>query len=286
MAKSYADLWKEAEDLGNQGEDVANFSEAVAKLPYQLKDEFRKAGDPELDQQINRLQSDTFGAAINGLNKYQDISNPFARRALAENYQGGIETQWKNAVDERTRRQGVYSDYIAKWTGLYGAEAAKKQDLFNNAQRTWDNEKTLADTEENNRRWNIENARAEKSAKATSDKTTTIGKINELKTAGATWEEISQFLASPEGGGIDTVHGSEADIELNRAFVPGFKGYEKELTPTQKLDEIKLKEVESKGTGSLDRPYKNEGDAEEGDYYWSGTTKKKKINWWRDKSVN
>lgn len=160
MAKSYSDLWKEAADMEKEGADVANFNEAVAKLPYQLKDEFRKAQDPALDKAINKAQSDTFGAAIKGLNMYQDISNPFARRDLAETYQGIVEQGWKNLTDERTRRQGVYADYITKWTGLFGAEAAKKQDLFNNKMTIWEKEKSLADTEESKRRWEIEQSRS------------------------------------------------------------------------------------------------------------------------------
>lgn len=156
MAKSYKDLWAEAATLDKEGKSVAEANANAAKLPYTLKDEFRKAQDPALDKAINKAQSDTFGAAIKGLNMYQDISNPFARRDLAETYQGIQEQGWKNLTDERTRRQGVYADYITKWTGLFGAEAAKKQDLFNNKLSVWEKEKSLADTEESARRWNIE----------------------------------------------------------------------------------------------------------------------------------
>lgn len=162
MAKSIKDLWASAAELEKEGEDVANFSESVAKLPIGLSEEFRKRQDPKLDEAINKAQSDTFGAAIKGLDMYKGISDPFARRNLAEQYQGGIEQGWKNLTDERTRRQGVYSDYIEKWTGLFGAEVAKRQSLFNNKLSAWDREKNLADTEENNRRWEIENARAER----------------------------------------------------------------------------------------------------------------------------
>jgi len=222
MAKSYSDLWKEAGNLESEGNDVASFKESVAKLPYQLKDEFRKAGDPKLDEQINRLQSDTFGAAIKGIDMYKDISDPFARRALAEKYQGGIEQTWKNSVDERTRRQGVYSDYIEKWTGLFGAEAAKRADQFNNKMSIWEKEKSLADTEENNRRWTIENARAERAAGAKTDKPFSeqeiTATINSLKNSGEDWDTIAKFLGEK---GIDTSTGAYADVQLNTAFQTG-----------------------------------------------------------------
>ena len=169
--KTYADLWKEASKLEKEGNEVASFKETVSKLPYGLKDEFRKAQDPKLDEAINKAQSDTFGAAIKGLNLYKDISDPFARRDLAESYQGIQEQGWKNLTDERTRRQGVYADYITKWTGLFGAEAAKKQDVFNNKMTIWEKEKSLADTEESTRRWNIEQSQ-KGSGSATGKKTT------------------------------------------------------------------------------------------------------------------
>jgi hypothetical protein len=169
-SKTIKDLWASAAELEKEGEDVANFSGSVAKLPTELATEFRKAQDPKLDQAINKAQSDTFGAAIKGLDMYQDISNPFARRSLAEQYQGGIEQGWKNLVDERTRRQGVYSDYIEKWTGLFGAEAARKQSMFQNKLSAWDREKNLADTEENNRRWETENARANRGSGSKNDR--------------------------------------------------------------------------------------------------------------------
>lgn len=163
MAKTIEDLWGEADELDKAGKKAAEAKATAAKLPYTLKDEFRKAQDPALDQAINKAQSDTFGAAIKGLNMYQDISNPFARRDLAEQYQGGVSMGWKNLTDERTRRQGVYADYIEKWTGLFGAEAAKEQDLFQNKLAKFDRESNLANTAESMRRWEIENKRAEES---------------------------------------------------------------------------------------------------------------------------
>lgn len=239
MAKSYADLWKEVGGLEAEGKAVSEAKANAAKLPYTLKEEFRKAQDPKLDQAINKAQSDTFGAAIKGLNMYQDISNPFARRDLAEQYQGGIEMGWKNLTDERTRRQGVYADYIEKWSGLYGAEAAKRADEFNNKMSIWEKEKSLADTEENNRRWNIENARAERAANAKNDKPYTeqeiTSTINTLKNKGVDWGTIASFLGEK---GIDVNHNSFADKQLRGAFGQ----------PTDDVDQLKeeqLKKIKS-----------------------------------------
>lgn len=286
MAKSLADLWKEAGDLEDEGNDVANFNASVEKLPYQLKDEFRQRQDPKLDQQINRLQSDTFGAAIKGLDMYQDISNPFNRRSLAEMYQGGIESQWKNAVDERTRRQGVFSDYIEKWTGLFGAEAARKQQIFQNKQSTWDREKNLADTEENNRRWEIENARAERSGSGSNKAWTEqeiTSTINQLKNNGVDWGTISNYLAEQ---GVDVVHKSYADSQLNRAFDPKFQGYEEDKTPTEQLNEIKLNDAKKKQQYIDSFSAKENIDkAKYGENYWEGTKIKKKKNWWVDSTL-
>lgn len=285
MAKNLADLWKEAGKLEKEGEDVAEFNESVAKLPYQLKDEFRQRQDPKLDQQINSLQSDTFGAAIKGLDMYKGISDPFARRNLAEMYQGGIESQWKNAVDERTRRQGVFADYIEKWTGLFGAEAARKQQIFQNKQATWDREKNLADTEENNRRWNIE--QAQKGSGGSGSKTWSnqeiTSTINTLKNNGVDWGTISNYLAEQ---GVDVVHKSYADSQLNRAFNPNFQGYEEDKSPTEQLNEIKLAEAKKKQEYVDSFSAKENIDkANYGENYWEGTKIKKKKNWWADPTL-
>lgn len=285
MAKSYSDLWKEAEDLEKEGENVANFNESVAKLPYTLKDEFRKAQDPALDKAINKAQSDTFGAAIKGLNMYQGISDPFARRDLAESYQGIVEQGWKNLTDERTRRQGVYADYITKWTGLFGAEAAKKQDLFNNKMTIWEKEKSLADTEESNRRWEIENARAERTAGSKVEKDYTNQEITAtvaaLKAQGKNWGEINDFLVSE---GIDTVRNSYADKQM-RSIIGG-ETIEEPLSYSEQNAKMKYEEAKSQGNGTKENPYKTSKDADYGDYYWSGTKKKKKVNWAFDPTIN
>ena len=278
--KSLADLWKEAGDLEDEGNDVANFNASVEKLPYQLKDEFRQRQDPKLDEQINSLQSDTFGAAIKGLDMYQGISDPFARRNLAEMYQGGIEKQWKNAVDERTRRQGVFADYIEKWTGLFGAEAARKQQIFQNKQATWDREKNLADTEENNRRWEIENARAERSSGSKSQKDWTDQEVRAFvmqHKGDMTWEDQKDYLGSK---GVDVTQGKTFDIIANTAYGTGnYPLVPKEDTEAERKDKEKRNYVNSFNAKE------NIGKANYGENYWEGTKIKKKKNWWFDSTV-
>ncbi len=277
MAKSYADLWKEAADLGKEGEDVANFKETVTKLPYQLKDEFRKAQDPKLDEAINKAQSDTFGAAIKGLNMYKDISDPFARRDLAETYQGIQEQGWKNLTDERTRRQGVYADYISKWTGLFGAEAAKKQDLFNNKMMIWEKEKGLADTEESKRRWEIENARAERGSGSKEDpKLFWAYAQNELNASvGSDGKYDPNVYRKIRDEAVQYGIGKTAfDTQLSSGMGDWeYKGLGialDEESPSEQLSRMKLEEAKR------DAELKAKATANQDDYYWSGTTVKKK----------
>lgn len=219
MAKAYKDLWSEAAALEKEGESVANFKGEASKLPFELKDAFRKAQDPALDKAINKAAQDTFNSPFAALDKYKDIENPFTRRSLAEQYQSTFTQNWQNLLDEKTRRQGVFSDYIDKWSGLYGAEAARRQDVFNNKMSIWEKEKSLADTEESNRRWNIENARAEKNA-AKADATLNDAQARKmasnLKGQGWTWQDINDYLVDQYG--YDTTKGSTGDNMLRGLF--------------------------------------------------------------------
>lgn len=289
MAKSYSDLWNMAGDLEKQGKSVVDFESKVAKLPYELKDEFRKRQDPELDKAINKAQSDTFGAAIKGLDMYQGISNPFTRRNLAEQYQGGIEQGWKNLTDERTRRQGVYADYIEKWTGLYGAEAARQRDIYNNKLTTFNTYKSLADADEDKRRWEIENARAAARSGGSGSKDWTDQEIRAFVFAhkeDMSWEDQKNYLGEQ---GVDVTQGGTFDIVANTAWGTGNYPLrptaQKELSPSEKLSELKYKEAISVGTGSKDNPYKSEKEAQAGDYYRDGNKIKQKKNWWIDPTL-
>ena len=170
MAKDYfKGLKSESKKIEKAANKYADFAGEVAALPYKLKDEYRKAQDPILGQKINVAEQNVMGGAIQALDKYKDISDPTTRRALAEKYQGGLSIDYKNLTDERTRREGVYSDYITKWTGLYGAEAAKQQAKVSAMESSWSRSMNLAgqeqsqanrieDNAESRRRWDYEQA--------------------------------------------------------------------------------------------------------------------------------
>jgi len=289
MAKKYADLWKEASNLKEEGKNVANFKGNVAKLPYTLKDEFRKRQDPKLDEAINKAQSNTFGAAIKGLNMYQDISNPFARRDLAEQYQGGVEQGWKNLVDERTRRKGVYADYINKWTGLYGAEAAKRQNIFENEVSSWNREKTLADTDENNRRWNIENARAEKTSSKKNDEddfwSYAQNELNSSVGSDGKYDPNVYNRVREEALSSANINKKQFDAEMSSGINErdyGTTGIEtKERDYVNENKQAKAKNVQD----IMNKAKSSEKEADYGDLYWKGTKIYRKVNWGTDDIV-
>ncbi len=231
MAKTYSDLWKRASELEKEGERVAGFESDVAKLPYELKEEFRKRQDPVLTKAINKAQQKALGGAIEGLDMYQDISNPFTRRNLAEMYQGGLSEDWQNLVGEKERREGVYSDYITKWTGLYGAEAAKERDLFQNQLSAWDREKNLADTEESIRQWNVE-----QSQRGSSDN-------NRLEFLG---DAIAQLEASK---GQDGKFNPELYKEIRNLAYKNFKSQFASELGTHEWENVGIKTTSGKSTG-------------------------------------
>jgi len=119
MAKDYfKGLKGKSDKITKAANKYASFAGDVAKLPYQLTDEYRKAQDPVLGQKINVAEQNVMGGAIQGLEKYKDISDPSTRRALAEGYQSGLSIDYTNLTDERTRSEEVYPTYKPKWTGL------------------------------------------------------------------------------------------------------------------------------------------------------------------------
>ncbi len=154
----YSNLWSKAVKMEKEGKKLADFTADVAKLPYKLKDEFRKRRDPALDEAINKKEQEVLGGAIMGLEKYKGIEDPFARRALAEKYQEGLSIGLNNLRSEKERREGVMSDYIEKWAGLYGAEAAKQQAIFQQKQALWSNQLALADRAREEEHWQITQA--------------------------------------------------------------------------------------------------------------------------------
>lgn len=221
---AYAGLDKIGEEADKAQKKAIDSTYAAAALPYQLRDDFNKNKNPALDKAIVEKQSEVIGGAITGLEKFQDIFNPFQRRALAEKFQGGLHTELDSLTSERDRRQGKFEEYITKWTGLYGAEAAREVSYAGLAETKYNRAKSMADTIENNRRyeaeqaestrrWNIEQANkgTEKADKYTDIEVRKM--INEAKAAGRDWQTIADTLGS---AGIDVSSGSMADNELRR----------------------------------------------------------------------
>ena len=165
--KSYKGLKGQSEDITSRGKSYAGYTGEVSALPYQLKEEFRQRRDPAFDKRVRESEQQVLGGAIEGLNKYQDIQNPFNRRALAEKYQSGMSTSLQGLYDERERRQGTILDYIDKWTGLFGAEAKKEELTLNAMKEGWQRDSGMAaqeygatstglQQEESRDRWNQE----------------------------------------------------------------------------------------------------------------------------------
>lgn len=166
----YAGLAGLADKTSKATKEAADYGYLASVLPGVLKDKFRQAGDPALDSAISTKTQQVMGGAIEGLDKYKDISDPFTRRALAEKYQGGLSIGLDSLTSEKDRRQGKFEEYITKFSGLYGAEAARKQANATMAQGEFNTYKGMADTAENTRRYNIEQGQkaAEKGKDATS----------------------------------------------------------------------------------------------------------------------
>lgn len=120
---------------GGLGQDAIDMKYTADVLPAALKEAYDKTRDPALDKAISTKRNDVMGGAIEGLNKYKDISDPFARRALAEKYQSGLSVGLDSLVSEKERRQKSMTDYINKWAGLFGAEAARKQSMADEARK-------------------------------------------------------------------------------------------------------------------------------------------------------
>lgn len=120
---------------GGLGKDAIDMKYTADVLPAALKEAYDNSRDTSLDKEISKKRNDVMGGAIEGLNKYKDISDPFARRALAEKYQSGLSVGLDSLVTEKERRQKSFADYVNKWSGLFGAEAARRQSMAEEARR-------------------------------------------------------------------------------------------------------------------------------------------------------
>jgi hypothetical protein len=174
-------------------------------------------------------EAKTLSAGYEGLDKYQNIENPFTRRALASKYQTSVGAEYKNLIGEEERRKGVITDYINMWAGTYGALAKGEQMKLEGLQQEFNMEKSLADSK-------VSEA---KSASTASEKNYTEQQIrqgiNEAFGRGKSWEEIAQTYGAL---GIDVASGSVADNELRRLHGHDpISGKEKEGNPKQQSDD-------------------------------------------------
>lgn len=165
MAIKISDIWKKVQSNTKEANSVAGYGKEVESLPFQLRDEYNKRQDPALNKAISEKQNQVLGGAIEGLNKYQDVVNPFTRRALAEKYQSGLSTGLSSLTDERTRRVGVYEDYITKWSGLYGADLAYKKNILANKQESVNQMMGVYNLEESKRQADEDKRRYEQGSK-------------------------------------------------------------------------------------------------------------------------
>lgn len=272
--------------------DAADAQYTATALPSVLKDAYRQAGDPKLDQAISEKSNQVLGGAIEGLNKYKDIADPFQRRALAEKYQSGLSVGLDSLMSEKERRQGKLDEYITKWSGLYGAEAVRKQQQASIIGQQFQMQKTINDDAESKRRWEIENKRSAEShakAMASGGKSDTfkdndvIAMINEAKAGGRNWEQIAQTLGR---AGVDVSKGSTADNELRRIHgldpvktIDTQYKPEKEKTQKQVFEEKKYENINAQIKSSQE-------EAKEGDLYWKGGKVFKKSSNWFGKSTD
>lgn len=236
-----------AGSIGSATNKYWDFSGQVQALPHNLRDAFRKNRSPELDNQINQAETTYGNAGFEGLSKYENVTDPIARRALAEKYQGMRGTDYKNLLSEKDRREGKYSDYIEKWTGLYSAEASRQQGILQGMKDQWQMENTLSQ-QENTEKWRqkewdnkmSQQAKAGiKSSKNISDREMNM-KIAEMKSQGKNWEEIVNTLNSNYG--ISTATAGTLDRAMHDSFgVPYPDDWTKEGFTSNKMSTSDLK---------------------------------------------
>jgi len=245
------DFYAQAKNLlGKMNKQNSRYADATVtaeRLPGQLREEFRKRQDPAMSKAIRSAEQRTLGGAIEGLNKYQHIVNPFARRDLAEKFQGSLSKTYTSLTDERQRRTGVINDYINLWSGTYGAMAKGEQIKASNLQQQYSGAMQMAGVEQSQSNWERSFARSGAKGSGSYKDSEVIATINRAKKEGLEWEEISNRLAQ---SGINVGEGSLADNELRRVhgYAPVGKKYkETERTPQQQHQDRYyniLKEIE------------------------------------------
>ncbi len=202
-----------------------NFQAQVDRLPFDLKDYFRKNRSKELDEKINKAETDYGNAGFEGLSKYANVTDPIARRALAEQYQGLRGNDYKNLLSEKDRRQGKYMDYIEKYTGLYSAEASRQQGLLKNMRDNWSMMNTLSQ-QQNDEKWKqMEwDNKISQQNKSGSKKPLTEAEMRKeqarLKDLGLNWHQINEKMIRDHG--VDIQQGGTYDTSMHLVQGTGY----------------------------------------------------------------
>ena len=209
MAKSYAQLETDSEKIAQSSSKYADVLGKIETAPQEITEAYRKSkANKNIDEAINKSEQQMLGGFTAGVDKYSNVSNPFKRLALATKYKGTLAVEYNNLVDERTRRAGVLSEYIDKWRGLYGAEAARQKVQIDSMESKFQRDLTLKKAQESG------SGSGNGNKKMSNEEL--IKTVNQLKGAGASWQDINDYLV--EEYGVDTQQDSFADMQIRKAF--------------------------------------------------------------------
>lgn len=207
MAKSYTQLEMDSDKIAKSTSKYADALAKVETAPQEITEAYRTSkANKNIDEAINKSEQQMLGGFTAGIDKYSNVSNPFKRLALATKYKGTLAVEYNNLVDERTRRAGVLSEYIDKWRGLYGAEAARQKVNIDAMESQFSRDLTLKKSQESGSGSGNKKLSNEELVKT----------VNQLKNANASWEDINAYLV--EEYGVDTSEDSFADMQLRKAF--------------------------------------------------------------------
>jgi hypothetical protein len=215
MSKYYAAAESLLSEIKKERQNLASETQLAAELPGQLSAAFREAADPKLEQAIAAANERTMGGAIEGLDKFQHILNPFKRRSLAEQYQGSLSLTAQSLTDEQARRQGVMADYVQRYGDTYGARAKASQIRLQGLQQEFGMQMQIGGRyEAAAERARARQEKAEKFDTLSDEEITSH--VRQLKDAGKNEQEISEYLADRYG--VDTAAGSHFDVQAAKAF--------------------------------------------------------------------
>jgi hypothetical protein len=195
-------------NLNSMNSVLAGKEYAAAALPYEMADEFKKRQDPALNEKISKSEQAMLGGYTAGLYKFQDISNPFQRRSLAQQYKGNLSMTYDALTSEKDRRTGKYLDYIEKYTGLFSADIARERAMINSYQEQIGQAKEMWRTDVEDRRYE------ESKAKAKEDDRSLYSIAQELKEKGINWGDAASEL----GKKYDLTPGSEMSQALDYVY--------------------------------------------------------------------